>query len=236
MTFPWNLQEVFRSAPVQHRFRWPLWLSHLEEALEMLLLAISRAFLQAVPLQLSNQQPFTPDTEPQQAVSAFLELALDEEPLSPDLERLLSSFLASFTIGIWAGTDLKITVKVKLLVELRTSIQASCNGLRAAILGEGWEFVQVCMGPAYPDGVCCAWRWDIRLLSALDIYISRPLSLRSHWTSLHDWPWGHNVWRHCGKWFLLVLLTVCYVSVFKEEAKGTSEVPRLPTFPSTAST
>lgn len=66
----------------------------------MLLLAISRAFLQADPLQLSNQQPLKSDTEPQQAVSAFLELAADEEQYSLDLERLLFSFLASFTAEI----------------------------------------------------------------------------------------------------------------------------------------
>lgn len=67
----------------------------------MLLLAISRAFVQADPLQLRNQQPFKSDTEPQQAVSAFLELAADEEPYSLDLGRLLSfSFLASFTVEI----------------------------------------------------------------------------------------------------------------------------------------
>lgn len=44
--------------------------------------------------------------------------------------------------------------KVKVLDELRTSIQASCNGLGAAMLGEGWELVHVGMSPAYLDGVC----------------------------------------------------------------------------------
>lgn len=113
----------------------------------MLLLAISRAFLQAEPLQLNPsadpQQPFKSDTEPQQAFSAFLDLASDEEPCSLGLERLLSSFLARFTVEVPVGTDLEIVVqeKVKVLDELRTSVQISCSGLRAAILGEGWELV-----------------------------------------------------------------------------------------------
>lgn len=68
-------------------------------------------------------------------------------------------------------------VRVKVLVELRTSIQASCNGLRAAIPGEEWELVHAGMSPAVPDGASCAWRWDSRLLPALDTHSSRPLSL-----------------------------------------------------------
>lgn len=66
----------------------------------MLLLAIPRAFLQADPLQLSIQQPFKSDTEPQQAFPAFLELASDEELCSLDLERLLSSFWQASLVEI----------------------------------------------------------------------------------------------------------------------------------------
>lgn len=76
-------------------------LARLEEALEVMLLAISRAFLQVGPLQFSNPQPLESNTDPQQAASSFLELAADEGPCSLDLERLLSfSFLASFTVEI----------------------------------------------------------------------------------------------------------------------------------------
>lgn len=60
----------------------------------------SRAFLQADPLQLSIQQPFKSDTEPQQAFPAFLEPASDEEPCSLDLERLLSSFWQASLVEI----------------------------------------------------------------------------------------------------------------------------------------
>lgn len=186
MTFPWNLQEVFQISSCSIQIQMALWLSHMEEALEMLLLAIPKAFLQADPLQLSIQQHFKSDTEPQQAFPAFLELASDEDL---DMERLLSSFLASVTVEIWVGTHLEIMMgnKGKVLDKLRTSIQASCNGLRAAILGEEWELVHVGMSPAYPDGVCCAWRWDNRLLPTLDTHSSRPLSLWRPWTSLPDW-------------------------------------------------
>lgn len=68
-------------------------------------------------------------------------------------------------------------VKMKMLDELRTRIQASCNGLRAAILGERWDLVHVGMSPAYRGGVCCAWRWDNKLLPALDTHSTRLLSL-----------------------------------------------------------
>lgn len=189
MTFPWNLQGVFQISSCSIQIQMALWLSLLEEALEMLLLAIPRAFLQADPLQLSIQQPFKSDTEPQQAFPAFLELASDEELCSLDLERLLSSFWQASLVEIWVGTDLEIMMgdKGKVLDKLRTSIQASCNGLRAAILGERWELVHVGMSPVYPDGVCCAWRWDNRLLPTLDNHSSRALSLWSPWTSLPDW-------------------------------------------------
>lgn len=125
--------------------------------------------------------------------------------------------------------------KAKVLDEHRTSVQASCNGLRAAILGEGWELVHLGMSPAYPDGVC-AMPGDQITGFSLPWTLTVPESVKPlNFTSLIDLR-GCSVWRHCGKMFLLVLLTIFYVSVFKEGAKSTSEVPTLPTLPSTAST
>lgn len=73
-----------------------------------MLLAISRASLQADPLQLSNQQPLKSNTEPQEAASACFELAADEGLCSLHLERLFFSFLVSFTAEIRVDTDLEI--------------------------------------------------------------------------------------------------------------------------------
>lgn len=118
-------------------------LAPLEEALEVMLFAISRIFPQADPLQLSNLQPLEYDTKTQQAASIFLELTADEGLCSLELERLLCfSFLVIVTLQMRAGRDLQKMVgervKAHGVSTGCTQVPASwdsCNGLRAAILG-----------------------------------------------------------------------------------------------------
>lgn len=148
--FPGFCIKLSRSAPCSTQTQTSP-LAPWEEALEVMLFAISRVFPQADPLQLSNLQPLESDTETQQAASTFLELSADEGLCSLELERLLCfSFLAIFTLQMRAGRDLqKIMgerVKVPGVSTGCTQVPASwdsCNGLRAAIL-EGRRGVCPC--------------------------------------------------------------------------------------------